>query len=98
MTDRPGYLDGPHASLFADMESCYKYDDSEAILMTAANLATVIDYWLCGPDDDGDESQDWFLMRAVERAGRYIYSQPCTCTEDICDRCRAIGSEGNAHD
>lgn len=95
MTD---YLNGPtgdhHFQTYLD---CYRNDPSIETTEAAAALAASIDYWLCGPWDDGDEDQETILAGAVERAARYIAAQPCTCTEDLCPRCQAIGCDYTNH-
>ncbi len=97
MTTPRNYLDGPHESTVGIYRDCYRNDPSIEATEAAALLAGAIDHWLCGNDDDGDEGQEWILGNAVERAGRFIAAQPCTCTEDICDRCRAIGCSYGEH-
>lgn len=92
------YLDGPHETHLEIFRDCYKNDPSADAVEIAAELATPIDYWLCGDGDDGDESQEFILARAVERAARFIAAQPCTCDSDeVCGRCRAIGCSYGEH-
>lgn len=92
------YLDGPGSDhryqIYLD---CYRNDPSIEATEAAAELAAAIDYWFCGPSDDGEESQEYILTGTVERAARFVASQPCACTEDICDRCRAIGCDYGNH-
>lgn len=86
------YLDGPSGShLYDTYLDGYRNDPSIEATEAAAELAAGIDYWLCGQADDGDESQEHVLVRAVERAARFIAAQPCGCTVDLCERCQAIG-------
>ena len=92
------YLDGPAGDhCYQVYLDCYRNDPSIEATEAAATLAAAIDHWLCGPDDDGDEGQEYILTRTVERAARFIAEQPCQCTEDLCDRCRAIGCGFGAH-
>ena len=95
MPDR-AYLDGPPSHLDEGYVDCYQADSDPA--EAAAYLATSIDWWLCGPHDDGDGSQESILCDAVERAGRFIAAQPCTCdADDWCARCLAIGCGYGEH-
>lgn len=93
------YLDGPDGAdpRYETYLSCYRDDPSISATEAAATLAAAIDYWLCGPGDDGDEGQEYILTRTVKRAARFIADQPCRCTEDLCDRCRAIGCDHGEH-
>lgn len=94
------YLDGPASDHLAVFRHCYANDPAIDTVEAAAELATAIDYWLCGPSDDGDESQEFILARAVERAARFIAAQPCLCDMsdgDLCDRCRAVGCGFGEH-
>lgn len=92
------YLDGPVGDhRYQTYLDCYRSDPSIEATEAAAELASAIDYWLCGPGDDGDEGQEYILTRTVERAARFVAAQPCQCAEDLCDRCRAIGCGYGEH-
>lgn len=91
------YLDGPNEHHHAIYLDCYRGDPSIEASEAAATLAAAIDHWLCGPYDDGDEGQEFLLTRAVGRAARFIAAQPCQCTDDLCDRCLAIGCAYGQH-
>lgn len=92
------YLDGPNGHhRYETYLDCYRGDPSIEAPEAAAELAAAIDYWLCGPADDGDEGQEYILTRTVERAARFIAAHPCLCTEDLCDRCMAIGCGYGEH-
>jgi len=94
------YLDGLDRSRVEVFRDCYANDPSFDAVEAAAELAAAIDYWLCGPFDDGDEGQEYILGRAVERAARFIASLPCTCDMpdgDLCQRCLCIGCGYGEH-
>jgi hypothetical protein len=92
------YLDGPNgAHRYETYLDCYRNDPSIEATEAAATLASAIDYWFCGPNDDGDEGQEYILTRTVERAAVFIAGQPCTCAEDLCERCMAIGCGYGEH-
>lgn len=92
------YLNGPTSDhCYQAYLDSYRSDLSIEAPEAAAELAAAIDYWFCGPSDDGEESQEYILARTIERAARFIAAQPCLCTEDVCDRCRAIGCDYGNH-
>lgn len=91
------YLAGPDERLREIYLDCYRNDPSIEATEAAADLAAVIDHWLCGDGDDGDEGQEYILCRAVERAARFIAEQPCACDVDLCARCMAIGCGYGEH-
>lgn len=91
------YLAGPGPHLHEIYLDCYRNDPSIETTEAAASLASAIDHWLCGSNDDGDEGQEYILAGTVQRAALFIAGQPCQCTEDVCDRCRAIGCGYGEH-
>lgn len=98
MSNQRKYLDGPPAYLDPTYLECYRAEENPAEAATL--LATAIDWWLCGPLDDGDGSQESILIGTVERAARFIAAQPCTCDTgdcDLCARCLAIGCDFFEH-
>ena len=40
---------------------------------------------------DGDEAEVSLCITAVERIGAYVQSLPCTCVDEPCGRCAALG-------
>ena len=40
---------------------------------------------------DGDEAEVALCIAAVERVAAYVQSLPCTCADEPCGRCAAIG-------
>lgn len=94
------YLDGPDTTVDPDILEDYRRDDTNEI---ATLLATSIQHWLCGPYDDRDQGYESILTDAVERAARYIATQPCQCLEPddhqglLCSRCMAIGCSYGEH-
>jgi hypothetical protein len=98
MADR-AYLDGPDRYVDPSILESYQSTDVD-VPESAAMLATAIDWWLCGPLDDGDGSYESILCTAVERAARLIAALPCTCdipNGELCARCLAIGCDYSEH-
>lgn len=94
------YLNGPTAASREAFRDGYRNEPSITELVDAVtDLAATIDHWLCGPRDDGDESQECILANAVERAARFIESLPCGCDPDgeLCQRCLALGCDHGEH-
>lgn len=63
-------------------------------------LAGKVYEWFNPPDDD--IAEEAILLDAIQRAGEYIESLPCTCGDgaaefavDPCDRCQALGRAAN---
>lgn len=98
------YLDGPDTTVDPDILEDYRRNDLDTNEI-ATLLATSIQHWLCGPYDDRDQGYESILTDSVERAARYIATQPCQCPTPgipqrhwlLCDRCMAIGCSYGEH-
>lgn len=75
------------------VEACWRgawddYDEADR-KEQLENIAAAIDYCFNPPDDDADQGS--ILVDALLGAAAYVAAQPCTCTEDACPRCVALG-------